>query len=200
MAFWRVTLPNAAPHRFDQGRLGSRFGGAQAGFDFAPHLLNRIEVRRVGRQKADRRASRLDQTEGRRTLVRGEVVQDHDIARLQRRTQDLADIGSKHLRIGRALDGHAGSRAIQPQRADPGGGLPMALGTAGVNALTPRSATAQAGQVGLGPRLVEEDQFGGIEARLATPPRPARPRDIPAILLAGAERLFLYVSPSFAKA
>ena len=39
------------------------------------------------------------------------------------------------------------------------------------------------------------DQFGGIEAELAQPPRPARPRDLGAVLLAGPERLFLNVSP-----
>ena len=32
----------------DQSRLGARLGAAQAGFDFAPHFLNRIEVRGVG--------------------------------------------------------------------------------------------------------------------------------------------------------
>jgi hypothetical protein len=76
----------------------------------------------------------------------------------------------------------------------------MTLGTAGVNALPPQGAPAQAGQVGRGTRLVQKDQFGRIETRLAAAPRVARPRDVGAILLAGAERLFLYVSPSFAKA
>ena len=112
----------------------------------------------------------------------------------------MAHIGAKHLRIGRALDGQAGGRAVQSQRPEQRGGLPMTVGTAGMNALPSQGATAQAGQVGRGAGLVQKDQFGGIEARLAAPPRAPRPRDVGAILLAGAERLFLYVSPSFAKA
>ena len=76
----------------------------------------------------------------------------------------------------------------------------MTLGSAGVDAQTPRRTAAQAGQVGRGTRLVKEDQLGGIEARLVAPPCAARAGDIQAVLLAGAERLFLYVSPIFAKA
>jgi hypothetical protein len=70
---------------------------------------------------------------------------------------------------------------------------------AGVDALTPLGTPAQAGQVGFRPRLVEEDQARGVKAGLPSPPRPSRPSDVGAILLAGAERLFLYVSPSLAK-
>jgi len=109
-------------------------------------------------------------------------------------------IGPENLRIGRPLDGHAGGGTVQADRADHGGGMPMALGAAGVDALSPRGAAAQAGQVGLRARFVQEDQSGGIEAELAPPPRAARPRDVGAVLLAGPERLFLYVSPIFSSA
>ncbi len=37
--------------RLDKSRLCSGFGRAQAGFDFAPHFLDGIEVRGVGRQE-----------------------------------------------------------------------------------------------------------------------------------------------------
>ena len=78
--------------------------------------------------------------------------------------------------------------------------MPVAVRAAGVDALSARGATPQAGQVGLGARFVEKDQPGGVEAGLAPPPRPARPRDVGAVLLAGPERLFLYVSPIFSSA
>ena len=45
-----------------------------------------------------------------------------------------------------------------------------------------------------------QGQSGGIQAELAPPPRPARPGDVGAVLLAGPERLFLYVSPIFSSA
>jgi len=76
----------------------------------------------------------------------------------------------------------------------------MTMGAGGMHPLTSLAATPQPGQVGLGPRFVEEDEPPGIEARLAPPPRPPRPGDVRAVLLAGAKCLFLYVSPIFASA
>ena len=64
---------------------------------------------------------------------------------------------------------------------------PLALG----------GAPAQAGQIGLGARFVQEDQAGRVEAGLPVAPGPARPRDLRMVLLAGPECLFLYVSPIF---
>jgi hypothetical protein len=45
------------------------------------------------------------------------------------------------------------------------------------------------------PAFVQEDQPRWIEPVLEPPPRPARPRKVGAVLLAGAERLFFKVSP-----
>jgi hypothetical protein len=75
----------------------------------------------------------------------------------------------------------------------------MALRTCGVNPLTPQRAPVPAGHIGFGPRFIQENQLGGVQATLPTPPGPARPRNIRAVLLAGAECLFLYVSPMFSK-
>ena len=60
-------------------------------------------------------------------------------------------------------------------------------------------ATAQTGQVGFGPRFIQKNQLGRIEARLPAAPEPAGPGDVGAVLLAGAECLFLYVKPIFPK-
>jgi len=76
----------------------------------------------------------------------------------------------------------------------------MALRTWGVDPLTPQRAPAQAGQIGFGPRFVQENQFGRVPAALPTPPGAARPRNVRTVLLAGPECLFLYVSPIFFKA
>jgi hypothetical protein len=61
-------------------------------------------------------------------------------------------------------------------------------------------STAQAGQVGLGTGFVQKDQPGRVKTCLPAPPEPACPGDVGAILLTGAECLFLYVSPNFSKA
>jgi hypothetical protein len=60
--------------------------------------------------------------------------------------------------------------------------------------------TTQAGQVGLGTGFVQKDQPGRVKTGLSAPPEPARPGDVRTVLLAGAECLFLYVSPNFSKA
>ena len=86
--------------------------------------------------------------------MRGEVVHNDDIALAQGRREDPADIGPENLRIGGPLDGHAGGGTIEAHRADHGGGMPMALGAAGVDAPPARGTSAQAGQVGLGARFV----------------------------------------------
>jgi hypothetical protein len=95
-----------------------------------------------------------------------------------------------------ALHSHAGGGTVQAYRADHGGGMPLALRAAGLAALSARGATTQTGQVA----FALDSRSGGIQAELAPPPRPARPRDAGAILLAGPERLFLYVSPIFSSA
>jgi len=58
-------------------------------------------------------------------------------------------------------------------------------------------APAETGQVGLGTRFIQKDQLGRVEARLPLAPEATRPRDVGTVLLAGAECLFLYVSPIF---
>jgi hypothetical protein len=58
-------------------------------------------------------------------------------------------------------------------------------------------ATAQTSEIGLGARFIQKNQPGRVEARLPLAPKTTGSRDVGAILLAGAECLFLYVSPIF---
>jgi len=60
-------------------------------------------------------------------------------------------------------------------------------------ALRPATAT---GHIGFRARFVEEDQPCRIKAGLPLPPGPPCPLDVGPVLFAGAEFLFLYVSPS----
>ena len=61
------------------------------------------------------------------------------------------------------------------------------------------TASTQTRHVGLRTRFVDEDKPRGLEAALAALPAPPRLEDVGAVLLAGTERLFLYVSPIFTK-
>ena len=66
-----------------------------------------------------------------------------------------------------------------------------------MDSLALERAPAEAGQVCLGTRFIQKDQSGRVKARLPLAPETTRPRDIWPVLLAGAECLFLYVSPIF---
>jgi hypothetical protein len=183
----------------DEILVGSSFRAAQEAFNFAPHLLNGVEVRGVSRQKEDLGTCLGDQQESRITLMWGKVVHDDHIAFSERRAEHPAHVFAEDLRIGGALNGHAGGGTIETDRGDHGGRVPVSLGALGMDPLAPGSTAAQPGHVGLCARLVDKDQPRGIEAPLPPPPCPARPRDVRAVLLARAERLFFKVSPIFPK-
>jgi len=69
------------------------------------------------------------------------------------------------------------------------------MGAGELQPLSSRASAPEPGHVGFGRRLVQEHEPGGIyPALLAAPERP-RLGDILALLLAGMESLFLYVSP-----
>ena len=75
----------------------------------------------------------------------------------------------------------------------------MACWNLGVDTLAFGGTATLTGQIGLGPRFIQKDQFGRVEAGLLPAPSPPRPRNVRTVLFAGPERLFLYVSPILAK-
>ena len=76
----------------------------------------------------------------------------------------------------------------------------MATGSGGMYAAAPQRAPAQPGHVGLGSAFIDEYKPRRVQSTLEPPPLLACLQDIGAVLLAGAERLFLYVSSIEAKA
>jgi len=68
---------------------GARSSGAQEGFQLRKRELDRIEIRTVGREKAQPGADAFDGDLHRRLLVHGQVVEHDDVARLERRHQDF---------------------------------------------------------------------------------------------------------------
>jgi hypothetical protein len=53
-----------------------------------------------------------------------------------------------------------------------------------------RAATTKPGHLRRGGRLIDEDQFSGVEVWLVVEPVPAGAQDIGALLFAGMRRLF----------
>lgn len=76
----------------------------------------------------------------------------------------------------------------------------MAMGGVVVHALTPCGPAAQAGHVGFGAGLIQEDQAMDGGPGQGVFPIGSGPPYVFAILFTGPECLFLYVRPSSAKA
>jgi len=173
-------------------------GFAEEGLHLAPHHLDGVEVGGVGGKEADFGAELFDQGEGAFVFMGTEVVHDDDVARTQRGDKHLAHIGVEDLGVGRSLDGHAGGGAIQPHRGDHRGGAPMPVRSMADQSFAPGRTTAQTRHVGLGRRLVDEDESRRVEPSLAAFPSTPGLGDVRPVLFGRMESLFLYVSPSFA--
>ena len=107
--------------------VASRSCLSQQRFELGEDLLDRIEVRRVFRQEDEARPNIADRLSHRLSLVGVEIVEDHDVARLEGRDEELFDIGMEALAIDGPLE-HAGRfDAVAAQRGEEGRGLPFAL-------------------------------------------------------------------------
>jgi hypothetical protein len=66
-----------------------------------------------------------------------------------------------------------------------------------MDSLALKRTTTKTSEVGFGTRFIQKNQLGRVEARLPLPPETTGLGDVGAVLLAGAECLFLYVNPIF---
>ena len=112
------------------------------------------------------------------------------------RAAAMAATSASHVR---PFNGQGGRATVQPDGGNHRGGPPVSGRRAGMEAFTPCGPAAQPGQVRFRRRFVEEDQPGRIPADLLALPAPPRLLEVGPGLFAGAECLFLYVSPSRSK-
>jgi hypothetical protein len=161
------------------------------GFDLGPHEFDRIEIGAVRGQEDQLHAKSLEELLCVQVVMGGEVVTDHDVPTLQCRTEDLTDISAEDQRVGGSRDHQAGGLAVEPQRAEHGGGVPMAERSVIIEALAAPDAAAQAGKVGLGTGLIEEHQTRRRPLALGLLPELALRGDVSALLFAGPQRFFL---------
>ena len=81
-------------------------------FDLAPHRFDGIEVGRIGRQIQKPGPCGLDRFAHSPDFVRGQIVQDHQVAGSQGRNQSLLHPGQKHFAIHRAFKQSRGARTL----------------------------------------------------------------------------------------
>ncbi len=179
----------------DQGIEGSGRGLAQEGLQLGEPLLDRVEIGAVGRQVEqtgfgvfDRRPDALD-------LVARQIIEDDDIALLEFGNEELLDPGAELLAVDRAVEGARRNETVLPQRADEGRRLPMAPRNRRDQALAARASAVEPGHLGRGAGFVDKHQIVRPPFGLLRPPLLASFRYVGAVLLCGALRLFLSVSP-----
>ena len=122
-------------------------------------------------------------------FVRAEIVEDHDIAGLQRRDEKLFDIGAKALAVDGAVEQAGRVDAVAAPGGEEGRGLPVAVRDRVDEALAARGPAVAAGPVGFGPSLVDEDEAGRIDAALIGSPACPMPADVRPVSFARDERL-----------
>ena len=104
--------------QFEEPGHGARRTLAQGRLKLREYLLDRIEIRRVGGQKAQRRSGRFDRFAHARDLVGGQVIGKYDVAFSQSRYQDLLDVGEEVGPIHGAVEDKARSEAITAKGGD----------------------------------------------------------------------------------
>jgi len=169
---------------------GAFLGGAHPVLDLGEGLLDRIEIGRVRRQIPEPGAGGLDDAAQRDRLVAAEIVHDNDVVRLQRRQQDLLDIGAEALSVDWPVEQAGSGKAVMAQCTEEGHRAPVTVGCKAAKAVSFWRPSTQWRHVGLDPGLVDEDQTLRIKTGLPRSPAPPPPGYIRAALLKSEQRFF----------
>jgi hypothetical protein len=169
--------------------------GAGHTFELGEDLLDGVEVGRVFRQEDEAGSDIPDRLAHRLSPVGAEIVEDHDVARLQRRDEELFDIGVEALAVDGPVEQAGRVDAVVAQGGEESRGLPLALRDLVDEALSPWRPAAQAGHIGLRPGFIDEDQPSKVDEPLIESPSFAVATYVRAILLACDKGLFLTVTP-----
>ena len=119
-----------------------------------------------------------------------QVVHDNNVAWCQGRAENLLDIGQEGAPVHRTVEDHGSGHAAQAQAGHEGRGLPMPMRNTGAQPLAPLRPAAQAGHLGRGASLVDEDKRLRIEVGLVLEPGLTGGRDVRSILLGRVSRFF----------
>jgi hypothetical protein len=159
-------------------------------FDLGEGLLDRIEVRRVGRQVPKPGAGSLDHLPDGRRLMTSQIIHDDDVAGLQNGDELLLDISAEALAVDWPVEDTRCREPIPAQRSKEGQRAPMAVRSQAAKPLAPRPPASQRSHVGLDPGLIDEDQALRIETGLPGSPSLTPAGNIGARLLKGEQRFF----------
>ena len=164
--------------------------GTQERLQLRKRLFDGIEVRTVGRQKAEPGADAFESGLHLRLLVHRQVVEDDDVARAERRHQDLLDIREEGGVVDRPVEDGGGREALDAQRSDDRVGVPMAARRVIPKAHAPGTAAVAAQQIRRDAGFIEKDVGARVVQPLGVLPPAARRGDVRPALLVGVYRFF----------
>jgi hypothetical protein len=135
-------------------------------FDFGEDLLDRIQVRAVGRQKHQMRARVTDHVTHCLSLVAAKIIQHDDVSWFQGFEKFVSDISLEGLAVDWPIEHSWRVDPVTAQRGQEGHCLPMAMRHMGDEPLAAGTPATQRRHVGFDPGLVDEDQTALINLAL----------------------------------
>ena len=165
-------------------------GGADDGLQLREAELDRVEIRTVRGQIPEGRVGALDGVANAVDLVRAEVIYDDDVAGLQRRHQDLFDVGQEADAVDRAIEDAWRSQAGDPDRLEKCAGLPPRTWRVIVDAGPAQGPAVPSEEIGGDASFIEKHKAGRVPGRRPSLPRHARGRDVRPIVFGRAYRFF----------
>ena len=170
--------------------MGALGGFAEQVLELGEDLLDRVQVRRVGREEQQPCPGSADGLADGGPLVAREVVHDDDVAGRECRHEALLDIGGEAVPVDRLVE-HAGRvDSVAAQRRQERHRPPMAVGHLGVKPPAAPCPASERRHIGLGPGLIDKDEALGIKPALILLPLLAPPRDLGPELFGGKHAFF----------
>jgi hypothetical protein len=191
---WRKSSESFLKCRL-KGDDGAGFESAQFLFHLCPTLLDGVEVRRIGRQKAEGSSGFLDQFSDTVHFVRSQVVHHDQLAGFQLRTKNVFQIGSEDIAIGGRLNGQDGHPTGNADRSQYGQGAPVASGNSFVNASAVECAAIASCHFRRDSAFIDEDELRRVDITAFPLPELALCLNTFAVLFGGMDRLFLRRRP-----
>jgi hypothetical protein len=157
---------------------------------FGERLFDRIVVRTVRREKAEMRTDLFESGPHLGLFVDGEVIQHHDIARSQRRHQDLFDIREETRIVDGSVEDRGRTQPVKPQPRDHRVRLPVAAGRVIVEPVAARTAPISPQQIGRHPTFIEKHVLTHVPQWQPRGPLATRGDDIRPSLFGGVYGFF----------
>ena len=193
-----MSRPNDPPRllgRAPQRPAGAWRDGPDALLDQAPRGLDRIQIRRIGGQKAHRCTALFDEPAGSPIFVRSEIVEDHDVPGPQFRGESPRDPGDEAGRIGGLLAGLQRQPPIRPDRADHRQVIPPIHRPRVDHHGLPRDPRVRPAHRQIRARFIHKDEPRRIYLRGPLAERLALGLDLWAVLFRGPRTFFLNTYP-----